>query len=139
MDVTEVGDSLAIEDEGTIVEIDEVNGEPAWFGGTLVSTDPETGEETWEGRQRVTITQCGLNSKRYKKVEAWQQKEFRRIGHELAGDGVVRVAPVDQAGHGGADGDDHRGRPVRQMRTAGARRRISLLFRATSASRRCDT
>ena len=29
--------------------------------------------------------------------------------------------PADQ--HGGADGDDHRGRPVRQMRTAGARER----------------
>ena len=44
--------------------------------------------------------------------------------------------------HVGADGDDDRGRPVRQMRTAGAtsaRRRISLLFRATSASRRCGT
>lgn len=90
MDVTQVGASLAIEDEGTVVEIDEVNGDPAWFGGTLTGVD-EAGEEIWEGRQRVTITQCGMNSKRYKRVEAWQQREFRRIGRKLTDEEMLSM------------------------------------------------
>lgn len=85
MDLTETADSLAIEDEGMVVEIDDENGKPAWFGGTLTGVD-EAGEEIWEGRQRVTITQCGMNSKRYRRAESWLQKEFRRIGRKLTDD-----------------------------------------------------
>lgn len=78
-DIDEQEAGLAVEDVGAVVQILDANEDPAMYGGTSVTKDD--GSTVIEGAQPVTWTVCGMNSKTYRKAEAWQRKELRMLGN----------------------------------------------------------
>lgn len=68
MDVGQEEKEVALENEGQIVPILDINDEPA--------LQPNGSPVTW--------TVCGVNSDKYRDAEAWQRKAYRKLaGREM--------------------------------------------------------
>lgn len=74
-DIAVQAKEIALEDEGKVVHILDANGDPAFYGGTEV--EQSDGSKVIENAQPVTWTICGINSKQWRKAEAWQRKAMR--------------------------------------------------------------
>jgi hypothetical protein len=69
-DIAQKETALAIEDEGLTFQLLDENDEPAVEDG-----------------KPVTWTVCGMNSRQYRKAEAWQRKQFQMLaGRKQTGD-----------------------------------------------------